>query len=102
MKLPLSITTIPSRPDFSPSSVLLKNYYSLMIVPLIQPAVTTANAKLVIKMNVGLETTFGAGESDPSFVISDGSRFIGMLTPDKNNYKNVAPCYGIEEPVDQL
>ena len=67
-----------------------------MIVPLIQPAVTSASAKLFIKMNVGLETTFGAGDSDPSFVISDGSRFIGMLTLDKNNYKTFAPCLGIE------
>ena len=67
-----------------------------MIVPLIQPAVTTANANLVIKMNVGLETTFGAGDSDPSFVISDGSRCIGMFTYDKNNYKDSAPCRGIE------
>ena len=67
-----------------------------MIVPLIQPAITTANANLVIKMNVGLETTFGAGESDPSFVISDGSRFIGMLTLDKTNYKDSAPCLGTE------
>ena len=67
-----------------------------MTVPLIQPAVTSASAKLFIKMNVGLETTFGAGESDPSFVISDGSRFIGMLTLDKNNYKTCAPCLGIE------
>ena len=74
-----------------------KNYYNrLMIVPLIQPAVTTANANLVIKMNVGLETAYGATDSDPSFVISDGSRFIGMLTLNKTNYKNVAPCYGIE------
>ena len=67
-----------------------------MIVPLIQPAVTSANAKLFIKMNVGLETTFGARDSDPSFVISDGSRFIGVLTLDKNNYKNCAPCLGSE------
>ena len=68
----------------------------MMIVPLIQPAVTSASAKLVIKMNVGLETTFGAGDSDPSFVISDGSRFIGMFTLDKNNYNGFAPCLGIE------
>ena len=67
-----------------------------MIVPLIQPAVTSANAKLFIKMNVGLETTFGAGESDPSFVISDGFRFIGMLTTDKNIYNGITPCLGIE------
>ena len=73
-----------------------KNYYRLIIVPLIQPAVTTANAKLVIKMNVGLETAYWATDSDPSFVISDGSSFVRMLTLDKTNYKNVATCYGIE------
>ena len=73
-----------------------KAFYRLMIVPLIQPAVTSANANLVIKMNVGLETTFGAGESDPSFVISDGSRFIGMLTTDRNIYNGITPCLGIE------
>ena len=73
-----------------------RRQYRLMIVPLIQPAVTSASAKLFIKMNVGLETKFGAGESDPSFDISDGSRFIGMLTLDKNNYNGVAPCLGIE------
>ena len=33
---------------------------------------------------------------DPSFVISDGSRFIGMLTLDKTNYKNSGPCRRIE------
>lgn len=74
-----------------------KAFYRLMIVPLIQPAVATANANLVIKMNVGLETTFGARESDPSFiVISDSSRCIGMFTFYKNNYKTSAPCLGIE------
>ena len=67
-----------------------------MIVPLIQPGVTSANANLVIKMNVGLETTFGAGESDPSFVISDGSRFIGMLTVHKDIYNGITLCRGIE------
>ena len=47
-------------------------------------------------MTVGLETKFGQGESDPSFVISDGDRFVGMLTFDKNNYPSSAPCFGIE------
>lgn len=49
-------------------------------------------------MAVGLETKFGHGESDPSFVISDGRRFVGMLTIDKNNYPSSAPCLGIEGP----
>ncbi|KAJ7390522.1 hypothetical protein OS493_024554 [Desmophyllum pertusum] len=71
-------------------------YYRLMIVPLIPPGVIDTNAKLVVKMAVGLETKFGQGESDPSFVISDGHRFIGMFTVDKNNYPSIAPCFGIE------
>ena len=75
------------------------NYYRLMIVPLIPPGVIDHNAKLVVKMAVGLETKFGsAGESDPSFVISDGHRFVGMLTLDKNNYGSSAPCVGAEGP----
>ena len=67
-----------------------------MIVPLIPPKTTTANDNLVIKMAVGLETKYGQGESDPSFVVSDGSRFIGALTLDKNNYPSSAPCFGVE------
>ncbi|XP_078352196.1 uncharacterized protein LOC144636860 [Oculina patagonica] len=71
-------------------------YYRLMIVPLIPPGVIDTNANLVIKMAVALETTFGQGESDPSFGVSDGQRFIGWMTMDKNNYKDHAPCRGIE------
>ena len=74
------------------------NYYRLMIVPLIPPGLIDHNAKLVVKMAVGLETSFGQGESDPSFVISDGHRFVGMWTVDKGNYPNSAPCLGIEGP----
>ena len=94
--LPSCITTIPSRPEISPSSALLKpSLDRLMIVPLIQPAVTSANANLVIKMNVGLETTtFGAVGRDLAFVISDGSRFIGML--DTAVFSGITTCLGIE------
>ena len=74
------------------------NYYRLMIVPLIPPGVIDHNAKLVEKMVVGLETKFGSEENDPSFVISDGHRFVGMLTVDKNNYPSSAPYFGIEGP----
>ena len=74
------------------------NFYRLMIVPLIPPHVIDHNVNLVVKMALGLETEFGSGESDPSFVISDGHRFIGMWTVDKNNYASAAPCLGIEGP----
>jgi len=69
-----------------------------MIVPLIPQGVMGNNANLVVKMAVGLETTFGSGDSDPSFVISDGHRFVGMFTLDKNDYPSSAPCIGIEGP----
>ena len=74
------------------------NFYRLMIVPLIPPGVIDRNANLVVKMAVGLETTFGSSDTDPSFVISDGHRFVGMQTIDKKNYLSVAPCRGIEGP----
>jgi len=48
-----------------------KSLYRLMNVPLIPPKFATANANVVIKMTVGLETTFGQEESEPSFVVSD-------------------------------
>ena len=70
--------------------------YAPVIVPLIPRGVIGKNAKLVVKMAVGLETKFGSADSDPSFVISDGDRFIGMITNDKNDYGSSAPCYGTE------
>ena len=73
-----------------------KDFYRLMIVPLIPSKITIANDNLVIKMAVGLETKYGQEDSDPYFVVSDGSRFIGALTVDKNNYPSEAPCFGIE------
>ena len=73
-----------------------KDHFRLMVVPLIPPAVTTENANLVIKMAVGMETTFGGVDSDPSFVVSDGNHFIGVFTLDKTNYNGDAPCLGIE------
>lgn len=67
-----------------------------MIVPLIPPGVIDADAKLVVKMAVALETKYGQAESDPSFAVSDSNRFIGVLTTDKLNYASYSPCRGIE------
>ena len=74
------------------------NFYRLMIVPLIPPGVMGNNAKLVVKMAVGLETKFGQRDNDPSFVISDGHRFVGMIIVDKRDYPSSAPCVGAEGP----
>ena len=67
-----------------------------MVVPLIPSAVTTENGNLVIKMTVGLETTFDAADSDPSFVVSDGKHFIGAFIRDKSDYSGSTPRPGSE------
>ncbi|XP_078364697.1 uncharacterized protein LOC144649113 [Oculina patagonica] len=100
MKLSSAATFIHHHNSITPRLLTFlsapSTYYRLMIVPLIPPGVIDTNAKLVVKMVVGLETTFGQGESDPSFGVSDGHRFIGVMTMDKNNYIDHAPCLGYE------
>ena len=73
-----------------------QNYALLLKVPLIPPAAVDADASLVVKMVIGTDIGIGQGESDPSYVISDGQFFIGAHIRDKNNYKTGAPCVCIE------
>ena len=68
----------------------------LLRVPLIPPAAVDADGNLVVKMVIGINIEIGQGESDPSYVISDGQFFIGAIIRDKSNYKNGTPCLGIE------
>ena len=73
-----------------------QNYVLLLKVPLIPPAAVDADASLVVKMVIGTDIGIGQGESDPSYVISDGQFFIGAHIRYKNNYKTGAPCVCIE------
>ena len=50
----------------------------LMQVPLIPAETLNADANLVIKMVIGTDIDIGQGESDPSYVISDGQFFVGV------------------------
>jgi len=68
----------------------------LLKASLIPPAAVDADANLVVKMVIGIDIEIGQGESDPSYVISDGQFFIGAHIRDKSNYKTGAPCLGIE------
>lgn len=67
-----------------------------MQIPLIPPRTVEADASLVVKMTIGTDIEIGQGESDPSYVISDGQFFVGAFLLDKNNYNSAAPCLGIE------
>jgi len=73
-----------------------QNHARLLKVPLIPPATVDADISLVVKMVIGTDMDIGQGESDPSYVISDGQFFIGAHIRDKNNYNTGAPCLGIE------
>ena len=72
------------------------NYARLMQVPLIPAEKLDADANLVIKMIIGTDIDIGQGESDPSYVISDGQFFVGVHIRDKNNYKTLSPCNPLE------
>lgn len=74
----------------------LQNYARLMKIPLIPAGTVAPNANLVVKMAVGADKEIGQGESDPSYVISDGQYFIGAHIRDKNNYRTAAACINIE------
>ena len=71
-------------------------YGRLMQVPLIPAEKLDADANLVIKMIIGTDIDIGQGESDPSYVISDGQFFVGVHIRDKNNYKTLSPCNPLE------
>lgn len=73
-----------------------QNHARLVQIPLIPPETIDSDAKIVVKMSIGTVTDIGEGESDSSYVISDGHHFIGAFIRDKSNYKTGAPCRGIE------
>lgn len=73
-----------------------ENYARLVQIPLIPAETIESDAKIIVKMSIGTDTDIAQGESDPSYVISDGYHFIGAKIRDKNNFKTGAPCLGIE------
>lgn len=55
------------------------------------------NIPLTVEITVANDVTIGTTvDSDISFGVSDGTRFIGFYTCDKGNYGTNAPCYKME------
>ena len=70
---------------------------ALLKVSLIPAGFFKVNTPLTVEITVANDVTIGTTvDSDISFGVSDGTRFIGFDTCDKGNYGTNAPCYKIE------
>ena len=79
---------------FSASSV--KNA-ALLKVSIIPAGVIRDSTPLTVEITVAHDVSIGqGGDSDISYGVSDGIRFIGFKTCDKGNYGSNSPCFGIE------
>jgi len=75
------------------------NNAALLKVPMIAAGNLKVSSSLTIEITVANDISTGgkpAGDSDIKYGVSDGTRFIGFQTMDKNNYNDHAPCFGTE------
>ena len=90
-----SRTSTPQQLTFNAGA---KDNAALLKVPMIPSGVLKAGTPLTVEITVAHDVTIGGKriDSDIRYVVSDGTRFVGFETCDKDNYKNYAPCFGIE------
>ena len=71
---------------------------ALLKVPMIPAGVLKVSTPLTVEITVAHDISIGGQsvDSDIRYGVSDGIRFIGFEAPDKGNYVNHAPCYGVE------
>ena len=73
------------------------DYASLLKVPMIPANVLQNSTMLTVRIVVSNDASIGTNEdTDTRYDVSDGISVLGFWTVDKDNYRNVAPCYGIE------
>ena len=68
---------------------------ALLKIPLIPAGVLPDQAHLTVKIIATNEINTGF-DSDPSYVLSDGTNFVGFEVVDTNNYNDSSPCFGTE------
>ena len=69
----------------------------LLKVPMIPSGVLRRSTPLTIEITVANDVSIGqTADSDISYGVSDGTRFIGFEACDKRNYNMKSPCYGVE------
>ena len=89
-----SRTTTADQITFNAGSI---RNVALLKVPIIHPGVLRFSTPLTVEITVANDVSIGrAVDSDVSYGVSDGSRFVGIQAPDKGNYPSAAPCYGVE------
>ena len=72
-------------------------YAALLKVPIIPAYVLHNSTQLTVKIVVYNDVYIGTSEdNDIKYGVSDGTSFVGFDIQDKDNYKHVAPCFGIE------
>ena len=71
---------------------------ALLKVPIIPAGALKVGCPLTVEITVAHDISIGGKpiDSDIRYGVSDGTKFIGFETCDKDNYVNNAPCYGIE------
>ncbi|KAL9962369.1 hypothetical protein ACROYT_G031463 [Oculina patagonica] len=69
----------------------------LLKVPMIPSGRLSRSTPLTIEITVANDVSTGQTvDSDISYGVSDGTRFIGFEACDKINYNTKSPCYGVE------
>ena len=70
---------------------------ALLKIPLIAAGVLTDATPLTVEITVANDVSIGTShDSDISYGVSDGSKFVGWHVPDRANYGTHSPCYGME------
>ncbi|XP_067041196.1 uncharacterized protein [Acropora muricata] len=81
------ITFAPANPRFD----------KLLRIPLIPPGVFKSSAPITIQMTAANDVSLATGkDSDLQYGLSDGDNYIGFMLVDTKNYKDHAPCLGVE------
>ena len=90
-----SRTSTPQQLTFNAGA---KDNTALLKVPMIYSGVLKAGTPLTVEITVAHDVSIGSKpvDSEIRYVVSDGTRFVGFETCEKDNYETNAPCYGIE------
>ena len=70
---------------------------ALLKVPMIPAGVLGLSTPLTVEITVANDVSIGKTiDSDVRYGVSDGSKFVGFQAIDKDNYRSLSPCYGVE------